>query len=234
MSPVEVTPSETPERLKTVVGDTLRRHLPEDFREGSPEAFLKVLDGVYDFKRDVVRKASRIYCPPLAMNTAYLRKAAQDLGWPTVPEDFSKLVLDAMILNTESVFSQAGTYRGIDHWLRVITQGEPTYAGRLLPKELYIVLNDSLRGFFSGSDNWDGTHFLSLFSGSPVDVIPGNLAIQIATPYAAQLSVKTYLEQTIRQMIGFTNDLTRLTVTLVPGPYVVNPYANPYFVNPVA
>lgn len=217
----------------TPVGDTLRRHVPEDFREGYPEDFMTVLDGVYDFKRDVVRRASRIYCPPLSMNTAYLRKAAQNLGWPTVPDDFSKLVLDAMILNAEGVFSQAGTYQGLDYWLRVLTQGEPVYEGALLPKERYIVLHDSLRGYFSGASNWDGTGFLSLFSGAATDVVAGSLALTIATPYWQLASLKTYIEQTLRQILGFTGDHTVLTVTLTEGPYVVNPYANSYFVNPV-
>lgn len=227
------TPDPTTAVPLTVVPERMRKMLPDDFRTGNPEKYLTVLDGMLDFKLDLLRKALRVYCPPLLTSLPYLRRRAEDVGWYNVPYDFPKLILDAMILNAEAVFSLAGSYKGLDYWLRILTQGAPTVTGLLLPQERYIIPGDQLRGYMSHESNWNGESFLTLFSGELHDVQPGTLSVSVATPYYNLASLQKYIETTIRQMLGFTSSRTTITITLVQGPYVPNPHANPYFVNPV-
>jgi hypothetical protein len=216
--------------MDRIIGESFRNTVPDELRTlENIEGYFTVLDGLHDDKQQEMRRALRVFCPPLLTNLAYLRLRAEDVGWPQVPIDFPKEILDAMVLNAEGVFSLAGTYKGLDYWIRVLTQGAPAFSGVFLPTERYIVPDDVNRGFLS-DDTWNGTFWLRLFSGADDDVTAGTLHVQVATPYWELDSLEVYLNDTFRQMLGFTSPLTDLKITLIEGPYVPNPHANQFFV----
>lgn len=207
--------------------------IPEKLLE-SPSAanFVKVLDELQAFKDFTINKANRFYNPVLLTDLKFLRYLVNDYGYPTVPADFPKEILDNMVLNVENVFKLKGSKMGLDYLLRVLTCGLPIIDdSQFYPKSAYIIPDDYAEAGYIFSPQDYPFKTLYLFNGGDYFALR-QLVIGISTPYYYLESLKKYIQDNILKFIGFVDANTTVTITFTQGPYVPNPYANQYFVNP--
>ena len=206
--------------------------IPEALKEtNNTEKFVKVLDELQKFKEVQLFRSSRLWNPVLLTNLVWYKKILEEYGWPTIPYDFPKEILDNMWLNSENVFALAGSNLGLDYLLRVLTCGLPIInSSQFIPKPSYVIPNDLDAGYFFSTQDYPNK-IIYLYNGVDIFLNAG-LAIQIQTPYYQLQSLKDYITKNIYKFIGFVDINTVVNITFVNGPYVPNPYANQYFVNP--
>lgn len=206
------------------------KQTPERLRENQNASdFLKVLDGLQLYKESVVQKALRFYNPVLLTDLRFLRRVLGEFGWPAIPADFPKKILDNMYLNAENVMALKGSKMGIELFLRVLTCGEVTVDdGSFFPKPSYIDLDDEIYAGYLFTDTDFPNKILYLYSGED-NFIPRHLTIGIKTPYDTLQSLRSYIETHIFKFIPFTDANTTVTITFENGPFVKNPLAFAYF-----
>lgn len=203
--------------------------IPEKARSTpNAEAFVKVLDETQLYKNSVIHKASRFYNPVLLTQLPFLRKFQDEFGWPTVPADFPKKILDNMYLNEENVFRLKGSKLGLEYWLRVLTCGDCFIDdSTFFPVLSYIILDDINNGYLSSDIMWPNS-MLYLFDGD-TSFNPRYLNISIRTPYYNLESLKTYILTHIYKFIGFVDPNTHINIEFIYGPHRKNPHAFYYF-----
>lgn len=205
------------------------KQIPEAFQL-SPDSqdFIKVLDGLQQYKDGIIFKSTRIYNPVLLTNRGFMRKFLKEFGWPDIPEDFPKKILDNMYLNAEHVFRLQGSKIGLEYLLRVLTCGSITIDDQdFFPKSSYIILDDLDYGYLFTETDYP-KNILYLYDGED-SFLPRFLTIGIKTPYWYLQSLKDYINTNIYRFIGFTDANTTLTITFEEGDFVKNILANPYF-----
>lgn len=199
----------------------------------SPDAdkFVLVLDGLEQYKESIVEDSTRFYRPPVFTDLKWLRKKVEDLGYPPVPTDFPKEILDAMLLNAQNVMALKGSKLGLTYWLWTLTFGGITVDdSQFYPLGDYIIPSDLDFGFVSEvapltSDT------LYLFSDA-ADFGVQILTIGIATKYVYMLTLRNYIHKHIKEFISFADDNTQINITFVPGTYQSLPDPYQYFVIP--
>lgn len=205
------------------------KHIPERLRTGNVEKLATVLDEIQQYKEAIIHKANRFYNPVLNTHLSFLRESVEELGWPKVPYDFPKEILDNMFLNAEHVHALLGSKMGFDYWLRVLTCGAPVIDDdNFYPKPAYIILSDAEAGHLFTEPDFP-LDILYLYSGAE-SLSPRFLTVEVATPYHDLQSLKDYINANVYRYIGFVDENTTVTINFTAGPYVPNPYANPYFV----
>jgi hypothetical protein len=206
--------------------------IPEVLREApNTSKLVKVLDEMQLYKDSEIYKSSRFYNPVLLTNKKFLIRLIEEWGYPAVPQDFPKEILDNMYLNAENVFRLKGSKVGLEYFFRVMTCGEPTINDTLFfPEPEYIIPGDPIAGYTFTTTDFPND-ILYLFSGTD-SFRPRSLTISVATPYYNLTSLVDYLNKNIYKFIGYVDLNTTVTITLVNGPYVPNPLANQFYVNP--
>jgi len=195
--------------------------------------FISVLDGMQEYKEALVEDYTRFYNTPLLTNLLFLRKKAEAYAHPRIPEDFKKEQLDALILNSNDIMALKGSYQGLRLWLWCLTFGNITdNYGDFYPIINYIIPSDEEYGYLSNVVPPETEpRTLYLFSGAD-NFGTQSLSISITTKYHWMVSLKKYIEDNIREFIGFTDANTTITIELLPGAYVTNSFPNQYFVIP--
>lgn len=204
--------------------------VPDAVKE-SPDVngLLTVLDALYTYKKYLINKGHRVYNPVLLTNKDYLRQMVNEQGYPEVPFDFPKIILDNMWLCAEDVMLLMGSKIGLKYLLRVLTCGNVTTGeGDFYPKDDYIVLSDLESGYLPSDQDIIDEEQLYLFDGL-INFTGGNLDIVIATPFHNNQSIKDYINSNIRRFLGFSDNYNTITITFTAGPYVKNPYMFEYF-----
>lgn len=214
-----------------------RDQIPEDLLINPyADKFVTVLDGANDFKQEEIEKALRFYRPPLSMNTSFAIKKLQDLGFPPIPSDFPKDVLDALILNAKDINALRGSKIGLELWLWCLTFGSFVIDDSLFyPFPTAIFPSDPDSGYVS----WFSPLItptvqnpgLFLFSDM-ADFGVGQIDIQITTKYDAFASITQYIDDHIREYLTFTDQSTIINITYINGPYVTHAFPHQYFVKP--
>lgn len=204
-----------------------RNQIPETLLSDNTQLdnFVSVLDGVEVYKTGIVEKAIRFNKAPLLMDLSWLRKKAEDLGWPPVPADFTKEQLDAMILNAEHVMALKGSKMGGVYWLWAITLGNVTVDDTdFYPQGEFIIPSDDYYGYLSHIQSLQA-YDLYLFDDY-VDFGTQILLIDIATKYHYQASLREYILTNIKEFISFVPEGWEPTLNITPGPYYA--YSEPF------
>lgn len=192
------------------------------------QKLIKVFDELTLYKNKEFHKLQRFYRPPLLTNLNYLRKLVFELGYPKVPTDFPKEILDAMRLNAENVMALKGSRMGLPYWLWVMTFGNISVDdSNFYPHSDYIILSDEERGYVSHTPENDADFDPPLYLFSDAANF-GNqeLIINIETKYYNLASLEEYLNTHIKEFIHFVDANAVITITLSPGVYT--PYDKPY------
>lgn len=207
------------------------RQIPELLSEQNPylAGLVKVLDGLEAYKQAQLLKSSRFYNPVLLTNRDFLRKLAEELGWPSVPFDFPKEILDNMILNAERIWALKGSNLGFEILLRALTCGEPTVtSSAFFPETDFIILDELNQGYLPDSEMISAGEQLYLFEDF-TQFQSGTLSVSVATPYEGLESLKTYIQTNLPRFVGFIDEDTTITITYSLGPHVPNPHAFSFF-----
>lgn len=208
-----------------------RKEIPEVlFEDNTPlDNFVKVLDGVEEYKVGEIEKSARFLKTPLLSDLLWLRKKAEDYGYKNLPNNLVKEQLDALILNANDIMACKGSYEGLYLWLWSLTFGNITINSiSFFPLPNYIQLSDLTYGFVSEINPVNNTT-LYLFSGvgnfgsSVLDVV-------INTKYYLQPNLKEYIENHIKDHVGFLDINAVVTITLNNGVYNTSTHPYQYFV----
>jgi hypothetical protein len=215
-----------------------RDQIPEDlFENPYLEKFITLLDELNNYKQSIINKSLRFYRSPLNTNTYFLkRRLEDDYGFPTIPIDFPKDVMDALLLNAEDINAMRGSIQGLRTWLWCLTFGNIVIDDSLFyPVTEFISLSDQQKGFVSKTDplypNTPQDPDLFLFDdlnqfGTSI------LNITIDTMYHNHPSIPTYINTHIKKYLTFVTSNAVINVTLNPGVYVTNTDPYQYFVKP--
>lgn len=157
------------------------------------------------------------------MDSKYCRKILEEMGYPPIPSDFPKRILDSLFLNAGAIFRMKGSIRGLDYFIRAITRGLPeiTYINPV-QVNYYMIPSDLLLGYFTDSENY--SYFFNGFNSSDT-----SLTIHVKTPYANLISLKTYLEKHIKKFILFIPDESQINITFEQDIHYRIPYNYQYF-----
>lgn len=204
-----------------------RKQIPSKLADENEnvDSLINVMDGFEQAKTEVVEKAVRFNKAPLLTDLRWLRKKAEDLGWPPIPDDFTKEQLDAMILNAEHVMALKGSKQGLHYWLWVLTFGNITIDdSAFYPLNKYIIPSDDFYGYVS---HFEPLEDYDLFLFSDVsDFGTQTLTVGIETKYHYMRSLRDYIINNLQAFISFVDDSFTFNLSLEPGVY--NTYSEPY------
>lgn len=192
------------------------------------EKFLKVLDGVEEYKQIEVDKALRFYRSPVNFNNLFLRKRLNfDYGFPTIPADFPKDVLDALLLNANDINALRGSKIGLHLWLWCLTFGNITINDTgFYPLPQYLLLDTldlSYLDQFTPNVATNPPSIPDLFLFDDVSQMGQTiLTIDIVTKYDTHPSIPAYITTHIKKYIGFVTSNALITINFTNGPYVTH------------
>lgn len=214
-----------------------RERIPSEILRNPPvDKFVTVLDETNTYKQQEMQKAFRFYRSPLNTNLKFLIKRLEDEGFPPIPADFPKDVLDALLLNYEDINALRGSRQGLELWLWCLTFGAITIDdSAFMPVNQFIMLSSPTNGFLSRfSPNvvtTPGAPDLFLFDdisqfGTSI------LIVDIVTKYDTNTSIINYINTHIKKYLTFVTSSATITVNFTNGPYVTNTFPHQYFVLP--
>lgn len=205
------------------------RHIPDNLRASEKaDKLVSVLDEIQKYKESVINKAMRVYSPALLTLPTFIRKQLKTFGWPDIPTDFPKKILDNMFFNAENVFRTKGSRYGLEYLIRVLTCGDLIYDDTTFaPRPNYIILDDIDYGYLFDDASYPDD-ILYLFDGDTT-FNPRFLYLTIRTPYYNLQSLKDYITTNIHKFIGFTDTNTTVYIEFLYGPHRLNPMAHYYF-----
>jgi len=210
---------------------------PDEILENPPaKKLLTVLDGVEEYKTIEIAKALRFYRSPINFNLTSLRKQLNDdYGFPTIPADFPKDVIDALKLNAEDINALRGSKIGLTLWLWCLTFGTITVDDSLFfPIPQYLILDSLTNGYldqFAPNVTTNPPTIPNLFLFDDVSQNgQTTIVIDIATVYYNHPSIPTYITQHIKKYLTFVTSNAVITVNFTNGTYTTNTFPYPKFV----
>lgn len=209
-----------------------RNSIPEEiFTNPFADKIVSVLDLLKTFKEEELFEAAKFYHPILSADLRALRVLIEDLGYPPVPDDFPKEILDNMILNAQHVNALKGSKLGLKYWLWVLTVGDVTIDdSAFYPVSNYIRPSDDYYGYVSNVSPL-GTPDLYLFDGA-ANFGSQTLDVSIDTPYHTLTSLEAYINEHIEKYISFVSEGSTINIVLNAGSYTTFDAPYQYFVIP--
>ena len=202
--------------------------------EVTTRRFLTVLDGVADFKREVLEEFRRSFNPITISKVSYLRKFIEELGNIALAPGMPRQVLENLVLNAYAIFALKGTAQGIKLFLEIVSLGNVLLdTSRIIRKGNFIVPDDIYRAGklmlsnevsqpvtdenysaylseISAQDNG----FFFIFDGSSFDSGVSYLGISIETPFAPVYEFREYLKLIVPRMMPLSSDIAQISIYL--------------------
>lgn len=194
------------------------------------EKFLKVLDGMEEYKQIEVDKAHRFYRSPVNFNHLFLRKRLNfDYGFPTIPADFPKDVLDALLLNANDINALRGSKIGLHLWLWCLTFGNITINDTgFYPLPQYLLLDTLDLSYLDQFDPNVATNppaIPDLFMFEDVSQFgQTTMTITIQTKYELHPSIPTYITTHLKKYLTFVTSNASIAIAFGPGVYNTNTF----------
>jgi hypothetical protein len=207
---------------------------PDEIPNENPSAkkLLTVLDGVEDYKQSEIDLALRFYRPPVNFNLAWMRKQlVQTYGFPTIPADFPKDVLDALMLCARDINALRGSKIGLELWLWCLTFGANVIDDtNFYPLPQYLQLDTvdlSYLDQFTPNVATNPPAIPDLFLFDDVSQMGQTvLSIDINSKYYNHPSIPLYITTHIKKYLGFVTSNASITINFGIGIY--NPHTFPY------
>lgn len=210
---------------------------PDEILENPYAAkLITVLDKLEDYKQSELDKALRFYRSPTNFNLSYLQKRLnKDYGFPTIPADFPKDVLDALLLCAEEINALRGSKQGLQLWLWCLTFGAITIDdSQFYPLPQFLTLDDPQLGFldqFSPNVATNPPAIPDLFLFDDYSQYgQTTLIIDIDTKYFNHPSIPLYINTHIKKYLTFVTTNAVITITFNNGVYNTNPFPYQKFV----
>lgn len=195
------------------------------------DKYVTTLDELDEFKQLEIFSANKMYRPPVCFNYKWLRNHLEkNYGFPTIPTDFPKDVLDALYLNAEKIYKLRGSRVGFKLWLWCLTFGNiAVNETGFYPIPEYIILDDIVNGYLDKFDpeipSGPGDPDMQLFDDLNQSGVSA-IAVTIATKYSAHVNIKKYITDHVKEYLTFMTTGAVITLTFNPGVY--NTYTEPY------
>lgn len=203
----------------------------------SAKNFLEVLDATQTWKENQIDVGNRFYRGPLSNNLTFMKKRLEgDYGFPDIPTDFPKDVMDALLLNAKDINALRGSKAGLKLWLWCLTFGDITVDDSLFaPVPEFIQLSDPYSGFVSKIDpEYPATASdPDLYLFADMSMYGNNiLTVDISTMYYNHASIPDYINTHIKKYLTFVTSGAVITINFTNGVYTTNAEPYQYFVIP--
>lgn len=197
-------------------------------------SFLGVLDGVQQYKTEIIAESLRVNNPAILMDKKWLLKKISEYGISDFPFEYPIQIMQQYLLNADTLYRLRGSKLGIEFYCSLLSLGEVTLDDSGFYKSATALILDSFsQGFITSSNSDD---FYYLFDDTDLLNPKVKLSITITSKYFSgeypveEKSIKEYLQKTISNQLGFSPDKD-VTFTFLPGTdFYFHKLLNPYFV----
>lgn len=213
-----------------------KSQIPDDiFINPFAEKFVTVMDEADTFKQAAIHKAHRFYRSPTNTNLPFLIKRVEDAGFPSIPSDFPKDVLDALLLNANDINALRGSKIGLRLWLWCLTFGVISVDDSafypidefIQPEEIATngYIDEFIPNILAGGLELFLFDDLTQFGVS-------TLIVNIDTKYWNHVNIVAYINENIKKYLTFTTGISSITINFSVGVYTPHSHPYQYFVNP--
>lgn len=183
-------------------------NIPEKLIAEAPVKFIQVLDGLQEEKQLIIASALRGNNPLLLNDPKWLILRLADYGLTGIPYELPVAVLQQVLLNAGTLLRLRGSKKGLELFCSVFSLGEVEYDDSQFYTEGTVLWPDSLSEGFVTSDNTNP--FLHLLDDNSQITSVAPLSVTVQTPYYQDDTVKGFLQNNIKDWLGFNlgNDVT--------------------------
>jgi len=194
-----------------------------DFRDKIPtlalsfpttDAFVSLLDGLYNHKKSLQDHFFRAYTAALNPYRSDLERYLRDEGFPAFSEPLPMVVLHTLALNAGKIMSYRGSVIGVRLFLQSLTLGTVTanYTN-FFPRSLAISPNDRNTGFLPEEPEEDAWYVYS----PDEEELDSSFTAHIETYFNDNSAVKRYLTNHLTAFLPFFESFTKPKVTFSCG-----------------
>ena len=211
------------------------RSIPDKLQEHpNVSAFMQVLDGLQNFKTEIIAKSLRVDNFAVLTDRKWLLKKLEEFGVTGVPINYPIEIIRQYLLNVGTICNTRGSKIGVELYCSLLSLGEVTIDDSRFYKETEVLLLDSpLQGFIT-EDNSNDRFFICEDTNDLKPLV--NLTVTIRSRYfngdhpsEAEL-IKSHIESTIGNQLGFSPN-KEITFNYQPNSeFHYHKLLNPYFV----
>lgn len=170
-------------------------------------AFTRVLDGLQNFKTEVISDSLRVGNFALLTDKKWLIKHLEEFGVVNLPLDYPMQILQQYLLNVDTVCRTRGSKIGLELYCSLLSLGEVVIDDSRFYAESSLLLLDSPTQGFITEDNKDKVFFLcddsKIESTAYLTVTIRSRYFNGDYPNEAKL-IKGYIEGNIGRQLGFS------------------------------
>lgn len=208
-------------------------NIPEKLKEHlTVSSFINVLDGLQNYKREIIGSSLRVSNPAVLMDRTWLLKRLTDFGIDKFPEDYPIEIIQLLILNVDTLFRLRGSVSGFKLYCSLMSLGEVSLDNFIQTDPQYIELDTIDRGYAIENSE---TSFLYLADNSEDLMERVSFTLNISSRFFTDEYkesgdlIKKYLRSSVQSQLGFS----RYTIDfnfMESDHFYYHPLLNPYFV----
>lgn len=196
-------------------------------------SFMAVLDGMQDFKNEVIAESFRVNNSAILMDKKWLLKKLEEFGITNIPLDYPIQILRQYLLNVDTICGTRGSKIGIELYCSVLSLGEVTIDDSQFYSEPQIILLDSIEQGYILENSSDKVLYLTDNNDLINPEVPISITIKsrfFNGSYESEAAlIKSYLQNNIITQLGFSNSRVNFTFQSADEFYF-HRLLNPYFV----
>lgn len=209
--------------------------LPDSLQEyPNASGFTSVLDGLQDYKQEIIAESLRVNNAGVLMDSKWLLKKLDEYGVTDLPVEYPIPLLRQLLLNIDTVCRTRGSKIGIELYCSILSFGEVIVDDSNFYTEPKVLLLDSLIQGFITADNSK----LPFYLVDDSSIINPKVTLKITIksryfngnyPTEATL-IKNYIESTISNQLGFSPNKEVKIIYQSRSAFYFHNLLNPYFV----
>lgn len=202
--------------------------IPEKLISENTVKFMKVLDGVQDEKQYIIAEALRGNNPLLLNDPKWLILRLADYGLTNIPYELPIVILQQVLLNAGTLLRLRGSKIGLEFFCSLFSLGEVTYDDSDFYSIGTVLWPDSLTEGYITADNVNAYFHILDDNDQLVNTEP--LYITVSTPYSDNDLIKSFLQETISDWLGFNPGKDVIFTFSSRDSEYFHPLLNQYFV----
>lgn len=179
----------------------------EALSKDNTKAFIKVLDGVLDFKRTLIGGSKKCFVAGVNTDKKWILRQLTDFGFERLDENLPLESLQLLSINAANICSHWGSHVGLGMFISAICQGMASYnieVVKNISRNLY--LNSDLYGYLTW-DSQDSHKFLVWDSDDLSMYYVLNLTVELPSKYDTEETRKAIsqaIETNLKKFVGLT------------------------------
>jgi hypothetical protein len=213
---------------------SIRNNIPERvFENPNADMFVSVLDGMQDYKKEVIYDSLRAFNPVLCTDKTWLIKTLAEYGVTDFPIDMPLAVLQQFLLNINTILSLRGSKLGVELYCSVLSLGEVTVDDSDFYAIVnFLILNSKVQGTIIADSN--DAKFYLVSDSEQLNGVP-QLGISIQSPYFSTgnldgATILNYITATLPNFLAFSPGKSINITTAIRSDYFFHNLLNQFFV----